>query len=49
MSSLRGPAGTLGDPARDALGDSRLPIDRELVNQLAEIWVDYQLLGHAAA
>ncbi len=31
------------------VGDSRLPTDREFVHQLAMIWVDYQLLGHAAA
>ena len=27
----------------------KAPVDRDLVNQLADIWVDYQLLGHAAA
>jgi len=31
------------------VGDSKLPTDREFVHQLAGIWVDYQLLGHAAA
>lgn len=31
------------------VGDSRLPTTREMVEQLADIWVDYQLLGHAAA
>ena len=35
--------------ATTLLGNVKAPIDRDLVNQLAEIWVDYQLLGHAAA
>jgi hypothetical protein len=31
------------------LGNVKANVDRELVNQLAEIWIDYQLMGHAAA
>lgn len=31
------------------IGTSKLPIEREFVNQVAQTWVDYQLLGHAAA
>lgn len=31
------------------VGRSRAPLQREFVRQLAQVWVDYQLLGHAAA
>ena len=30
------------------LGDSRLPVDHDVVRQVAQVWVDYQLLGMAA-
>ncbi len=30
------------------LGDSRLPVDHDVVRQVATVWVDYQLLGMAA-
>jgi hypothetical protein len=35
--------------AANLLSSIKAPVDRDLVNQLAEIWIDYQLLGHAAA
>jgi hypothetical protein len=31
------------------VGKSKLPVDHDFVRQLAQVWVDYQLLGHAAA
>lgn len=31
------------------VGQSRAPVQKEFVRQLAQLWVDYQLLGHAAA
>jgi PPIC-type PPIASE domain len=30
------------------LGDSRLPVDHDVVRQVAQVWVDYQLLAMAA-
>jgi hypothetical protein len=30
------------------LGDSRLPVDHDVVRQVAQVWVDYQLLAQAA-
>ena len=33
----------------DLLGNSRLPLEREVAEGVANIWVDYQLLAHAAA
>ena len=44
-----GPQELSVDRLATLVGDSRLPTDREFVHQLAMIWVDYQLLGHAAA
>ncbi len=44
-----GPQELSVDRLSTLVGDSRLPTDREFVHQLAMIWVDYQLLGHAAA
>jgi len=35
--------------ATSLLSTVKAPVDRDLVSQLADIWVDYQLLGHAAA
>lgn len=31
------------------VGKSKLPIEHDFIRQLAQVWVDYQLLGHAAA
>src|SRR5579883_1314268 len=31
------------------VGDSKLPLDRDFMRQVVGLWVDYQLLGHAAA
>ena len=31
------------------VGKSKLPVDHDFVRQVAQVWVDYQLLGHAAA
>ena len=30
------------------LGDSRLPLDHDVVRQVAQVWIDYQLLAEAA-
>lgn len=44
-----GPQELSVDRLATLVGNSHLPTDREFVHQLAMIWVDYQLLGHAAA
>jgi hypothetical protein len=44
-----GPQELSVDRLSTLVGNSRLPTTREMVEQLADIWVDYQLLGHAAA
>jgi parvulin-like peptidyl-prolyl cis-trans isomerase-like protein len=44
-----GPQQLTVDRLASLVGKSKIPVEREFVTQLAQVWVDYQLLGEAAA
>jgi post-segregation antitoxin (ccd killing protein) len=44
-----GPQQLTVDRLATLVGKSKIPVEREFVSQLAQVWVDYQLLGEAAA
>ncbi len=48
MSCRAGPQELPVKRLGNLLGDSRLPLDHDVVRQVAQVWIDYQLLAEAA-